>query len=98
MWIVKTKRVKDGDRKRCCAVGTQDTAHSQGKLPVVYTVLKHDCENERHALESELAELCKNELPEYAQPVAFKFIEKMPLTPIGKVDYRALEDMENELL
>ena len=84
------------DIETCCAVGTQDTAHSQGKLPVVYEVLKHDCENERQALESELAELCKNELPEYAQPVAFKFIEKMPLTPIGKVDYRALEDMEDE--
>ena len=84
------------DIETCCAVGTQDTAHSQGKLPVVYAVLKHDCENERQALESELAELCKNELPEYAQPVAFKFVEKMPLTPIGKVDYRALEDMENE--
>jgi long-chain acyl-CoA synthetase len=32
------------------------------------------------------------ELPEYVQPVAYKFISEMPLTPVGKVDYRKLEE------
>ena len=39
----------------------------------------------------ELKMLCQKELPEYAQPVEFRLIDSLPLTPIGKVDYRALE-------
>lgn len=45
-----------------------------------------------------LIELCKKELPEYAQPVDFVFIDKMPLTPIGKIDYRKLEYKANEYI
>ena len=32
------------------------------------------------------------ELPEYVQPVAYKFIAEMPMTPVGKFDYRKLEE------
>ena len=35
--------------------------------------------------------MCTEELPEYVQPVAYKFIPSMPMTPVGKVDYRQLE-------
>ncbi len=30
-----------------------------------------------------------------ARPVGFILLDRMPLTTIGKVDYRALEDMVN---
>lgn len=73
-----------------CAVGVADTSHSQGKLPIVFAVLKDGCDD--NEVKKELFELCQKELPEYVQPVDFVFIEKMPLTPIGKVDYRALEE------
>lgn len=73
----------------CCVVGMTDKKHSQGKLPIVFAVLHGDVNVEN--TKAELFELCKKELPEYAQPTNFIFIEKMPLTPIGKVDYRALE-------
>ena len=33
----------------------------------------------------------ENKLPEYVQPVDFRFIDELPLTAIGKVDYRTLE-------
>ena len=39
----------------------------------------------------ELERMCAEELPEYVQPVAYKFISSMPMTPVGKVDYRQLE-------
>jgi len=74
----------------CCAVGTPDKEHAQGYLPIVFAVLKEECDTD--ILKKELFELCKKELPEYVQPVDFVFIDKMPLTPIGKVDYRALEE------
>ena len=40
----------------------------------------------------ELRQLCNEELPEYVQPVGYKFISEMPFTPVGKVDYRKLEE------
>lgn len=79
----------------CCAVGTPDKSHSQGQLPIAHIVLKPEYKGRETEVESELVELCKNELPEYAQPSAYKFREALPVTPIGKVDFKALEQ-END--
>ena len=79
----------------CCAVGKRDKEHCQGKLPIVFAVLKKGVDEEKVKLE--LAELCKKELPEYVQPVDYIFIDMLPLTPIGKVDYRALEKEAEKL-
>lgn len=78
----------------CCAIGVRDTVHTQGKVPVVYAVL-NDTSNESE-VKAELKKLCEKKLPEYAQPIDFIFIDKLPLTPIGKVDYRTLEKMAEE--
>ena len=80
---------KNSAIKNCSVVGTKDKDHNQGNLPIVYAVLSE--ENKSDVVKKELFELCQKELPEYAQPIDFVFIDKMPLTPIGKVDYRALE-------
>lgn len=80
--------------KSCCTVGVADMAHSQGKLPIVFVVLNDDADAE--TVKRELFELCKKELPEYVQPLDFIFIDKMPLTPIGKIDYRSLEEKVKE--
>lgn len=74
-----------------CAVGIADELHSQGKLPIVYAVLVNGADEE--TVKEELVELCERELPEYVQPVDFVFIDKMPLTPIGKIDYKSLETL-----
>lgn len=77
--------------KACCTVGAPDKAQSQGKLPLVFVVLAPDFIREEAEMKQELIALCQKELPEYAQPIDFRFKEALPLTPIGKVDYRALE-------
>lgn len=74
----------------CCAVACKDRDHTQGMLPVVFCVLKQGCEN-FNIIKEELANLCKANLPEYSQPIDYYFRTELPLTPIGKVDYRALE-------
>lgn len=79
----------------CCAVGMIDKEHAQGKLPIAFVVLNDGCETS--LVRGELMELCKKELPEYAQPVDFLFVDEMPLTPIGKIDYRQLEKKANKL-
>ena len=85
---------KDNSVVSCCVVGVDDKDQSQGKLPIVYAVLAGNAN--KSTVKAELRKLCESELPEYAQPVDFRFIDSIPLTPIGKVDYRALEEMAEE--
>lgn len=76
---------------QCSVVGCADKGHVQGRLPFVYIVLKADTTAKKKQVIRELERMCAEELPEYVQPVAYKFIPSMPMTPVGKVDYRQLE-------
>lgn len=80
----------------CCAVGATDKVHAHGKMPIVFVVLKEETEVSNYTVLSELKELCHINLPEYAQPIDYRIIHKLPLTPIGKVDYRELEKIAEE--
>ena len=84
------------DIESCCAVAIQDKKYSQGNLPLLFAVRAQKSTKSDDSLKSELRYLCEKELPEYAQPCDFVFINSLPLTPIGKIDYRALEDMANK--
>ena len=76
---------------QCSVVGCADKDHTQGRLPFVYIVLKSDTTAKKKQVIRELERMCAEELPEYVQPVAYKFISSMPMPPVGKVDYRQLE-------
>lgn len=76
---------------QCSVVGCADKDHTQGRLPFVYIVLKSDTTAKKKQVIRELERMCAEDLPEYVQPVAYKFISSMPMTPVGKVDYRQLE-------
>ena len=78
--------------ENCCVVACKDNDHSQGKLPIAYIVIKHDSIGHEAEIVEELKSLCLRELPEYAQPCDYVVIPKLPVTPIGKIDYRALEE------
>mgnify|MGYP005877398577 FL=1 len=77
---------------QCSVVGCTDKDHVQGRLPFVYVVLDPEADKKKRQIVRELRQLCKEELPEYVQPVGYKFISEMPFTPVGKVDYRKLEE------
>lgn len=77
---------------QCSVVGIADKDHVQGRLPFVYAVLEPGDTAKKKQILRELRTLCAEELPEYVQPAGYKFIEDMPLTPIGKIDYRKLEE------
>ena len=89
--ITKNKRVK-----ACCAVGITDKSHIQGKLPVVYVELKSE-NTDNNILINELMAMCEKELTEYSMPVDFRVCKSLPLTSVGKIDYRALEKMAEEM-
>ena len=66
-------------------------------MPFVFCTLKDGVSTEEEQIISELKDMCLDEIPEYSQPVGYKFVSQLPLTPIGKVDYRALEEELNAL-
>ena len=78
----------------CCVVGVTDKTHSQGKVPVVFAVLAANAD--KQVTQQTIQRLCENELPEYAQPAKYTFIDALPVTPIGKIDYHALEKQAQE--
>lgn len=78
--------------QQCSVVGCVDKEHVQGRLPFVYLVLEPSAVAKKKQIIRELREMCAEGLPEYVQPIAYKFISSMPMTPIGKVDYRRLEE------
>lgn len=82
--------------KACCVVGVQDPDHAHGKLPAAYVTLKRNITESTQKILEELQTLCEKSLAEYAKPVRFEYVSEFPLTPIGKVDFRALEELAKE--
>ena len=86
--------LNDQSIRAACVVGVSDDEHAQGKLPVAFIVINDATQKDTSIAKAKA--LCSEELPEYAQPIRIKVIKEMPLTPIGKVDYRTLEEMAKE--
>lgn len=74
----------------CCAVGRLRKNSTYYEI-IVYIVKNDDTENE--ILKSELIEYAKDVIPSKMQPKEYRFIERLPRTLIGKIDYRKLEEM-----
>lgn len=77
--------------KQCAVVGKPDG--ERGYLVVAY-VVPHGSNTPQ--IMNELTELCRKELPETSWPAEYRFVEQLPTTPAGKVDFRALERMAAE--
>ena len=80
------------DNVLSCAV-VKGLVSGLGAVARAYIVLK---DNKYDVLDDVLA-LCKKELAERSIPYSFDFVESLPLTSIGKIDYRALEKMAEEM-
>lgn len=75
----------------CKVVAIADQEHSQGKLPKAHIVLKPQYKGKEKMIMEQIKLLCSEQLPEYVQPVDYKFRESLPLTSVGKIDYISLE-------
>ena len=73
----------------CCVISIPSKEY--GSSPEAHIVVKKDRVKELNKLKLELIELCKDKLPEYSQPEDFIFEEELPLTSVGKIDYKKLE-------
>jgi len=84
--------------ENCSVVGLTDKAHIQGKLPIVFAVCREEYKGSEKTIIAELKTLCSEKLTEYSQPVEYRFVESLPLTPIGKIDYCTLETLAEETI
>lgn len=73
-----------------CAV----SAHiGSGYVPMIYIVLKNKCVVSHEHIRCEVNRVCNENLPDYMRPWKIEFLDSMPKTTIGKIDFRALENM-----
>ncbi len=63
---------------------------------IAFVVIKDNAKLQLSNIKQELIQMCSERLPEYSRPCDYEFIDELPLTASGKVDYRALEKMAEE--
>ena len=83
--------------EECMVVGIHDQNFSQGFLPKAHIILKSEYVSFEDEIKAQLIELCKVKLPEYVQPVDYKFRNEFPYTAIGKVDFVALQNEDSAI-
>lgn len=78
--------------ENCAVVPVSDNITFQ--KPVAYIVLKKGYNND--VIKSDIKTYCENNLPDGYNPTRFIYIDKLPLTKVGKVDYLTLEKLAEE--
>ncbi len=78
----------------CCVVAMDDTEHGFGSVPAAFVVVEGGADAE--TVMASVRTACEEALPERNAPRAYFVVERLPLTKVGKVDYRKLEAMAAE--
>ena len=77
--------------RSCSVVGVP--SEEEGMVPVTFVVLEDKYKNqnlEETIKDSILENISKSELMEYSYPADFEFRDDLPLTPVGKIDFKKL--------
>lgn len=74
--------------RNCCAFAVKDREHGQGNHPLVAVTL---IEGDQKELCQQIYDLCQEKLEERGRPVGIIALDDIPLTSVGKNDYRSLE-------
>ncbi len=74
--------------RNCCAFSVEDREHQQGHYPVVALMI---IDGDEKALAKEIYDLCYEKLDERGRPVGVFCVDEIPLTAMGKNDYRSME-------
>ena len=73
----------------CCVIGVDDRERTQGQYPMVIVQLHNGLD--KNAVCKSIFEDCNARCEERGRPVAVIAIDELPLTGMGKSDYRTLE-------
>ena len=80
---------------RCAVLGTKNGESGYDTIAFVTLSNKHE-NNSKERIKAELLKLCKTYLPSSHVPNKIIFLDKMPLTRGGKIDYLYLENGYNQ--
>lgn len=75
--------------RNCAVIGINDVSHSQGQYPLALIELMPGVDAEKEC--AEIFAFCEENVEERGKPVAVLAVDKLPLTGMGKIDYRTLE-------
>lgn len=64
-------------------------------VPVACITIKDEYRDYSDIVKENLQQLCKRVLPEYSLPYEYQFLDEMPYTKAGKIDFISLEKMLN---
>ena len=81
----------------CCVIGIKDKTAEHGDVVTAFIVIKKDCKKTKDEVIKILKRELLNNLPTRDVPYKYYVIDELPLSKVGKVDYRELEKMANEL-
>lgn len=84
----------DSDIEHCGVITKEDEQLINVAVAFVTLRNKSMPQEKRDDVRTRLFDLAAKELPEHEQPADIIIIDTMPLTPSGKIDYRALENTE----
>ncbi len=83
------------DVVECCVVGRLMDGSDIYYEPIAYIVKSASAKDENEIIIA-LKKIIVANVPTYMQPVKYRFIDELPHTPIGKVDFRKMEEMAKE--
>ncbi len=77
--------------KSVAAVGITQSGTETGVIPTAF-IIKNDIKEDNTELAQKLNEYCKERIADRDVPLAYVFVDKLPYTPMGKVDFKKLEE------
>lgn len=77
------------------SIAAEKVVQKRGYLPVAYVVLRNADTDQEEARRS-ILNLCRAELNSSSQLHGLHFVDRLPLTRAGKIDFRELERMAKE--
>ena len=80
--------------ENCCIIAIDDDTY--GSIPEAHIILKEEYKMQEEIIKKEINTECLKKLPSYAVPVNYLFRNSFPLTTVGKIDYKKLEEESNQ--
>lgn len=81
----------------CKAVVIEDPEHENGTVVKVFYTLKNpEIPHDIKKIEETMNLMCELELADYKCPVSYECLEKLPLTPSGKIDVMLLKNKSSK--
>ena len=88
--IVETKIKSNDNVFEVCVIGAKD---GENQVLRACIVKKQSVDISNEVLEKQLRDMFNKDMPEYQRPLYYEFVGSLPLTSVGKVDYKKLEEM-----